>query len=225
MDQLGTLLSRVIMRVLNRVKGIGRKAGYLPFLKKVTERMNRNVRVTFLAILTTLLVLPATAIQAQQSPIGSVCVLAYLDANKNGARDPGEVPLPNVSVDLMVNDKVIIANHVTDGKEPFCFELLAAQQYTVSFSSPLSQPTTQTSFTFPLGQSERRSQEYGAVPALPAAATAPDSSAQTVVLSTPLRLIISAAGAAVVMIFFAAIGLILYGLFGHRKPRRTQIAN
>src|SRR5258708_28732899 len=107
MDQLGTLLSRVIMRVLNRVKGIGRKAGYLPFLKKVIEGMNRNVRVTFLAILTTLLLLPATAIQAQQGPIGSVCVLAYLDANKDCAPDPGELPLTNVSVDLLGSDKVI----------------------------------------------------------------------------------------------------------------------
>ena len=184
--------------------------------------MNRKVPVVLLtaiiALVSVLMVLPSGLVQAQQQgPAGSVCVLAYLDANKNGVRDPGEAPLLNVSVNLMVSEKVIIANHVTDGKEPFCFELLPAQQYTVGFSSPFSQPTTQTSFTFALAQSERHTQEYGAVPALPGASVAAVPTA--VVLSTTLRLILSGAGAAVAMAFIAAIGLVLYGLFGHRRPR------
>src|ERR1700750_3003438 len=85
---------------------------------------------------------------------GSVCVLAYEDANKNQARDAGEALLSSVGVSLMVNN-VIVANHVTDGTEPFCFHTLAAQQYTVNFSSPLAQATTLTSFSFPLGAGEQ----------------------------------------------------------------------
>jgi hypothetical protein len=147
---------------------------------------------------------------------GSVCVLAYEDANKNGTRDSGESLLSNVGVSLMVNNNVIIANHITDGSEPFCFKSLSAQQYTVGFSSPLSQATTLTSFAFPLGVNEQISKEYGAVTSI-ATEAAPGSTG--LAFSSPVRIGLSAGGAIIAMIFIAAIGMIFYGLFWRRIRR------
>src|SRR5262245_24197752 len=85
-----------------------------------------------------------TAPATQAATGSSVCVLAFEDANKNSTRDPGETLLTSVGVSLMINNNIIVANHVTDGTEPFCFNSLPAQQYTVNFSSPLAQATTLT---------------------------------------------------------------------------------
>ena len=158
---------------------------------------------------------PRTA-QAQQQAGGSVCVLAYEDTNRNGTRDPGEALLADVSVDLMVNEKVVIANYVTDGKETHCFDNLPPQPYTVSFSSPLAQPTTLTSFTFDLGAGERAQREFGAVRAA-ATDAAPPGSTVNVRATTPVRIGLSALGAVAVMVFIAAVGMIIYGLFFHKR--------
>jgi hypothetical protein len=159
---------------------------------------------------------PAPATQSAANTGGSICVLAYEDANKNGTRDPGESLLNTVGASLMVNNNVIIANHVTDGSEPYCFRNLPAQQYTVSFSSPLSQATTLTSFAFPLGIGEQITKEYGAVTSI-ATEAAPGSTG--IVLSSPTRIGLSAGGAVVAMAFVAAIGMIFYGLFWRRFRR------
>lgn len=158
----------------------------------------------------------APATQVASGTGGSICVLAFEDTNKNNARDPGETLLSNVGVSVMINNNVIIANHITDGTEPFCFHNLPAQQYTVSFSSPLAQATTLTSFTFPLGAGEQVSKEYGAVSAV---ATQAVSDAGGIVITTPIRLGLSAAGAVLAMVLVAAVGMIFYGLFWRRLRR------
>jgi hypothetical protein len=157
-----------------------------------------------------------TIAQAQQANNASVCVLAYNDANGNATRDGGETLLTDVAVNLIVNENVIIANHVTDGKEPFCFTDLAAQQYTVAFKSPLYVATTLEQFTFPLANGERVTKEFGAA-STAATESAPVSSGITVSITPPVRIGLSAAGAIAAMLFIGAIGLILYGLFGHRR--------
>ncbi len=164
--------------------------------------------------------------QTQQAPsaTGSVCVIAYEDVNKNGTRDPGEPLLANVNVSLMVNN-VIIENHITDStdaQKPYCFQNLPAQQYTVTFSSPLAQATTLTTFTFPLGTGEQAQKEFGAVSVTPgSAATDSASSSGGTVWTLPLRLALSTFGALVAMAFIGAVGFILYGLVWKRfrKPR------
>jgi hypothetical protein len=158
----------------------------------------------------------ASATQAASGAGGQVCVLAYEDTNKNGTRDPGESLLSSVGVSLMVNSNVIVANHITDGTEPFCFRNLSAQQYTVGFSSPLAQATTLTSFTFPLGAGEQISKEYGAITSL-ATEAAPGSAG--LAFSSPVRIGLSAGGAVIAMAFIGAIGMIFYGLFWRRIRR------
>jgi hypothetical protein len=158
----------------------------------------------------------APATQAVSGSGGSICVLAYDDANSNSTRDPGETLLNSVGVSVMINNNVIVANHVTDGTEPYCFRNLPPQQYTVSFSSPLAQATTLTSFTFPLAAGEQITKEYGAILAL---ATQPAPASGAIVITTPIRLGLSAAGAVVVMVLVAAVGMIFYGLFWRRLRR------
>lgn len=158
---------------------------------------------------------------AAQAGNGSICVLVFDDTNRNGTRDSGEALLPDVSINLLVNETVIVANHVTDGKEPFCFQGLAPQQYTVAISSPLYQSTTLTSSTLSLNAGERATREFGA--ALPqATAEATDSSllpdgSVAVPVTQPVRIGLSAAAAIIAMVFFVGLGLILYGLFVMRR--------
>ncbi|NJO71078.1 MAG: hypothetical protein HC825_03955, partial [Oscillatoriales cyanobacterium RM1_1_9] len=64
----------------------------------------------------------------------SVCVLAYEDANENGSRDTGELPLPGISVHLAVDTDVIIQSHITSQENDFfCFENLPPTLYTLTF--------------------------------------------------------------------------------------------
>jgi hypothetical protein len=153
----------------------------------------------------------------QQADTGSICVLAFNDANRNKARDPGEGLLADISVDLMVNQNVIIANHITDGTEPFCFKNLALQQYNVSFSSPTYEASTSNAFALSLSAGEQATREFGAASkATPIDPTASEQRGLSIPLTTPVRLALSILGAVIVMAFVAAIGMILFALFVRR---------
>jgi hypothetical protein len=175
------------------------------------------INASFLVVIAiSALVMASSTVHAQESN-GKVCVQAFSDTvHKNGFHDPGEALLSDVGVNLMVNQNVIIANYVTDGKEPFCFSNLTPQQYTVTFSSPLYEATTSTGFTFSLAPGEAPLKEFGAVPkTTPASDTAstPDSNAP---MTTQARIGLAAAGAVIAMVFFAGLGLIIYALFMRR---------
>jgi hypothetical protein len=153
----------------------------------------------------------------QQADTGSICVLAFNDANRNKARDPGEGLLADISVDLMVNQNVIIANHITDGIEPFGFKNLPLQQYNVAFSSPTYEAITSTTFAHSLVAGEQTTKEFGAIsktaPVDPAGSEQPGLS---IPLTTPVRLALSILGAVLAMAFVAEIGMILFALFVRR---------
>ena len=181
--------------------------------------MSLKVRAVIICITLVWLLLGTLSTTSAQTPpnTGSVCVLAFNDANRNGTRDPGEGALADVSVNLMVNQNVIIANRVTDGSEPFCFPNLAPQQYTVSFSSPFYDATTQIAFAFALTPGEPVNREFGAVAKAAAADTTPPPTGLNVPLSLPVRIGLSAAVSVLAMALVAAIGMIVYSLFVHRR--------
>jgi hypothetical protein len=147
---------------------------------------------------------------------GSICVLVFNDTNGNATRDSGEANLSDVAVNVMVGESVIIANHVTDGQEPYCFKDLAAQQYTVGFSSPLYEATTLNSFNLELAAGETRPLEFGAAPK-PAPTESADAATVQIPATQPVRIGVSALASIIVMAFVAALGLILFGLFGTKK--------
>jgi hypothetical protein len=155
--------------------------------------------------------------QPATGSIGSICVLAFEDMNRNGVRDPGEGPIKDVNVDLMINQNLIIANYVTDGTEtlPHCFPNLAPQQYTVSFSSPFYDPTGSATFTFALAPDEQTAREFGAV--AKATAPAPDVTALQTGLGIRQRVTLSALGSAMIMIGMAGLGMIIAFFLSRRR--------
>lgn len=155
---------------------------------------------------------------AQVTPNGSVCVTAYNDVNRSQSRDPGEPLLNNIVVDLTFGENILIANHITNGSEPYCFPNLALQKYAVQFKDEDYEATTPGGIEVTLSTDNPKVDVlFGAVAKI---APTPDSSAQkptlNIKLTTPLRLGLSALGAMLVMGFFLGLGLLIYGLFFRR---------
>ncbi len=177
--------------------------------------MNRKLLAACAAFL--VLFITASAAFAQSQQPGAVCVIVYQDSNQNGVRDPGEDALTDINVSLMVDSNIVVANHVTNQPEPFCFENLAPQQYTLGVSSPFYQPLDPTPVIFVLGSGGRYTHEFGVVPVKANAAAAAPDPILYVPLTVPVRLGMSTAGALGMMALFSGLGLIIYGLFFHRR--------
>ncbi len=155
-----------------------------------------------------------------QANTGSVCVLVYLDSDRNGFRASGEDVLANVNVNLMLTPNIIVANHVTTGSEPFCFTNLPPQQYMVSINSPTYAPVSTAPVAFALTAGERITREFGAVASAPDTTPLPEETIITIPLNTPVRLGLSGLCALGAMAVLGAIGMFFYGLFFFR--RRSQ---
>jgi hypothetical protein len=182
--------------------------------------MNTNVRAAAIVLIIVVAlgcVQSSKTARAQQASDGSVCVLAFDDANRNGFRDPGEGPLKDINVNLMINQNMIIANHVTDGPEPFCFTGLSPQQYTVSFSSPLYEATTLSTFTFSLSPGERVTRDFGAAART---STPGDTAPASTSLTMQQRLGLSAFSAAIVMTGMTGLGMVIAYMIYRRSRRR-----
>jgi hypothetical protein len=160
---------------------------------------------------------PAGVAQAQPADAGTVCIIAYADANQNGVRDPGEDALLDVNIDLMLAANVVISNHVTALREPHCFEDLAPQQYMVSISSPLYDPVDAAPMTFTLPAGQRVTYELGAVARPDEQIADPSASILVIPLDLSTRIGLGVGAALGIMALFAGLGLVIYGLFLHRK--------
>ncbi|MBE0690358.1 MAG: LysM peptidoglycan-binding domain-containing protein [Anaerolineae bacterium] len=66
---------------------------------------------------------------------GQVCVLMFDDANQNRLQDADEPLLSGGSI-ILVQAGDAVAEHETDGTEPFCFSALAAGDYIASVAAP-----------------------------------------------------------------------------------------
>lgn len=159
----------------------------------------------------------AGAAHAQAADAGTVCVIAYADANQNGVRDPGEDALLDVNIDLMLGANVVIANHVTALREPHCFEDLAPQQYMVNISSPLYDPVDAAPLTFTLPAGQRVTYELGAVAHPAERVVDPSASILVIPLNLSTRIGLGVGAALGVMALFTGLGLVIYGLFLHRR--------
>jgi hypothetical protein len=168
------------------------------------------MRIVWLGII--LVTLTLSVAHGQESS-SAICVLAFEDANENGLRDTGELPLPGVAVNIAINTDVIVASHVTtDQNDHFCFEGLASGVYNLYFvDSPNHRATTQNSAALALG-AERIKVDFGAVPLSPfadeptATTTAVDTTDE---LALSTRLLIAALGTVLVMIFMLGLGVMI----------------
>jgi len=80
-------------------------------------------------------VAPTAEPQATATPsTGSICLLAFDDANSDGIYNSGESLRPAVAFTL-AKDQAVVSNYITDGvNEPFCIEGLEPGNYRISRS-------------------------------------------------------------------------------------------
>lgn len=179
--------------------------------------VRRCLWIASLALL--MVLLGASKISAQATPqVGTVCVLAYEDANRNNIRDPGEAALGDVSFSLMLNSNVMVANHVAVRGEPFCFENLPAQQYTLSFESMTYIPINPAPLTFALAGKQRVTYEFGAAVRPPDGFVSPAESIIYVPMTPSVRVALSLGSALLVMAIFSGFGMAIYGVLLYRRP-------
>ncbi len=173
------------------------------------------VRLLALTLITAALPFFSAGAQAN-STTGTVCVLAYHDANQNGVRDAGEEALPEVSFNLMIASNVLVANHVALQGEPYCFENLPAQQYTLSAASPLYVPID-GAVTFALQEGAHLTYQFGALYRAPQSVSLPEDALIVIPMTMSVRLGMSVGAALIVMLTLSGIGMVIYGMFFHRR--------
>jgi len=183
-------------------------------MSKIKTVLSRAIFYTILALAALTL---QVAVSYAQSDTGTICALAYHDANQNGVRDFGEEALPEISYNLMIASNVLVANHVAWQGEPHCFENLPAQQYTLQVSSPLY-VLDNGAITFVLQQGERVTHEFGARYRPPPISALPQDALTVIPMTQSVRLGIAISAALVVMLLLSAFGMIIYGLFLYRRP-------
>jgi LysM repeat protein len=66
---------------------------------------------------------------------GQICVLMFEDSLQNRLQDTDEGLLPGGNI-ILIRDGDAVAEHTTDGTEPFCFSDLAAGDYVASVAPP-----------------------------------------------------------------------------------------
>lgn len=184
-------------------------------------------RLVKLGLVLALLLVAIPLVSAQDNQ-GRICVAAYDDANLNGAREPMEPLLGDVVISLQNEQAVSVANYVTTGQnEPYCFEGLAPGLYLVSFSGGMVTATGETDFAVTLNPAGVPAQvQFGAVrddavaaASAPAAATTSGDTIAGLDQNTLLRVIFAGAGALVVMVGMAAIGMLVYWLRNRRAAQ------
>jgi hypothetical protein len=182
-------------------------------MSKIKTVLSRAIFYTILALASLTLV----AVSYAQSDTGTICALAYHDANQNGVRDFGEEALPEISYNLMIASNVLVANHVAWQGEPHCFENLPAQQYTLQVSSPLY-VLDNGAITFVLQQGERVTHEFGARYRALQTNALPQDALTVIPMTQSVRLGMAISAALIAMLLLSAFGMIFYGLFLYRRP-------
>lgn len=174
----------------------------------------KHLVIIGLALCLLLVAVPLAGAQADQ---GRICVTAYNDANQNGTREPMEPLLADVVVTLQTEQAISVGNYVTTGQtEPYCFEGLAPGIYLINFSGGMVTPTAENDFAVTLMAGGIPAQvQFGAarMDVLPVADSGlPETSLIAAEGSTVLRVAIALAGALVVMVGLAALGLLIFWL-------------
>lgn len=180
-----------------------------------------------------LLLLIGSTVQAQNGSGGQFCVRAFEDTNANGKLDAGEALLTHgINVNLLDSQNVTIASALLDqsptaAQGVVCFQFLNAGQYTINISSAEYKATTPASITTTISDGGMPTVvEFGGQSV--AAPANPNATGSTVVTSLAnsdttqlIRILISVAGALIVVIGMGLLGFIVYMLAFGRRPAAT----
>jgi hypothetical protein len=179
-----------------------------------------------------LLLLGAGTAFAQESS-GQFCVRSYEDVNANGLFDTETERLitRGVSVELLDSNGVVVGSAMLD-KSPnasygiICFYNLGQGEYSVLISSADYIATTDRLVTQTVNTTAPTIIEFGArrMSSIETAGTANSTSPTpgTTTNDMMLRMGVSAAGAAVIMVLFMLTGFVVFGLRS-RKPQRKPV--
>jgi hypothetical protein len=179
-------------------------------------------RSTAFLLVVLLMLMGCPVLVHAQTETGAICVATFADANADGQRDPGEIALAGVNVNL-VTGNAIIATHITEeGETEYCFEKLLAGWYTVVFTdSPLYRPTTAQEGTFEVVGSQRLTVDaFGAFPIPPEnlrSEVAAQNAKADEPLDEPTRLMLATGGSMMVMLFMVGIGAVILGILSGRR--------
>lgn len=175
-----------------------------------------------------LLLLIGSTVHAQNG--GQFCVRAFEDTNANGKLDAGEALLTHgINVNLLNAQNVTIASALLDqsptaAQGVVCFQFLAAGQYTIDISSAEYKATTPASITTTIADGGLPTVvEFGGQAVVAPAnnsgtnstVTTPSANSDTNQL---IRILVSVAGALVVVIGMGILGVIVYLLAFGRRP-------
>jgi len=165
-----------------------------------------------LTLITLFVMLLGLSLAHAQETGSSICVLAFEDANENGVRDAGEVPLSGISAHLAIETDIIFQTYISDAENrPHCFEGLPNGVYNLYFADSVShRATTQNSAAISLEGTQRVRVEFGAVSLSPFAESSTTDPTDKQ-LATTERLLIAALGSVVLMIFMFGFGVAIAG--------------
>ncbi len=164
---------------------------------------------------------------AQEPVTGAICTAAFADANGNGLREPTELPLGGVNINLSTGG-AIIANTITRDDEPqHCFDRLLPGIYTLTFTeNPLYRPTTASEGMVQLEAGQRLIlNDFGAVPTSMSGLRAQIAAANATEdepLERSTRLLLATGGSMMVMLFMVGVGAVILGVISGRQGRRRR---
>ncbi|CAG0994679.1 hypothetical protein ANRL4_02688 [Anaerolineae bacterium] len=180
--------------------------------------MARTTTLLFCLLLSSALLLTGTAHAEDVS--GTLCVSAYEDANRSTTRESGEKTLVDIHISLLNDAKVIVANHILTDELPYCFRGLPPAAYYIQIGSPQYESVEATPISLTVTAGVEMTREFPA--ALRPAILTSTESILYLPATVPVRLALSALGAALAMGLFAGAGLVLYGVLFHRRGMNWQ---
>jgi hypothetical protein len=155
-------------------------------------------------------------------------VRAFEDRDGDGQRDAEEPVLTRgLSINLLDAANVTIASTLleqspTAAQGIVCFVNLATGQYTISVTSAEYNPTTPTSLTTTINADAIPTVvDYGGRPTVASETPPPASSSPAVNANRDqfLRILLAGLGALIVVAGMAILGVLIYLLVFHRRPR------
>lgn len=159
---------------------------------------------------------------------GQFCVRAFEDRNANGTLDPGEPFLTRgVSAQLMDASGVIVSSALLDNSPTatqgvICFTGLSFGQYSMIVTSADFQATTPNQMTVAISPGQLPTVlDFGAQRITAQATGAPVTEAAIDREALIERALVAALGAAVVIVFMAALGTLIYLLFFRGRLKRA----
>lgn len=197
----------------------------------MNQAMKTVQRLMLVSVMAAVLLMPYALVTAQEGQ-GQLCVRAFEDRNRSGARDGGEPYLVDgVSVNLLNEDNVIIetallSQSARKSEGLVCFQRLMPGVYTLQVVSADYMPTSPSQVTYSIEDSSiPQVLEYGAeliVVDMPTTQAETPRSLQDALTPDRLqRILIAALGAAVVIAFMSVVGVLAWYVLV--RPRRRPM--